>query len=525
MSLEESLCQPQRIALFLRQELSDVEQDEFETHLGECHECQRVLELETARSEVWTAVRESLSSNEFPFHGDDFRSGSAASEFGPISGSDEVAPRCETVLGFLSPTDDPRMLGRLGAYEIVGIVGHGGMGVVLKGLDPALSRYVAIKVLSPHLAASGSARRRFAREAQAAAAVTHENVIAIHGVAEWNGLPYLVMPYVRGESLQKRLDQQGPLGLNEVLRVGRQVAAGLAAAHSQGLVHRDIKPANILLEDGVERLQITDFGLARAVDDASLTRTGVIAGTPQYMSPEQARGEVIDSRSDLFSLGSTLYALCTGRPPFRAETSYGILRRITDNQPRPIREVNPEFPDWLAAIINKLLAKDPSQRFPDAAEVAAILEQCLAHVRQPTVLPLPQLVTCLPGDGTQHHRSTRKSLVNRLTLPNSTWIRALVAGMSLCCLVLLGIYWPKLRQQRSTLPDAGTTQRQPVSSVTNPTGNSSSTPMGWDQSAREVSELLRDGQEMSSQAEQVWTIEPTRRVAAPAAPAGDKNNE
>jgi serine/threonine protein kinase len=197
------------------------------------------------------------------------------------------------------------------------------------------------------------------------------------------------MPYVPCESLQQRLDRQGRLAALDVVRIAWQVACGLAAAHAQGLVHRDIKPANMLLEKGVDRVLLTDFGLARAVDDASLTRTGVIAGTPQYMSPEQARGEAVDHRSDLFSLGSMLYAMCTGRVPFRAETSYGILRRITDTEPRPIREINPGIPEWLVTIVAKLHAKDPAGRFASADELAKLLEQCLAHVQQPTAVPLP----------------------------------------------------------------------------------------------------------------------------------------
>ena len=290
------------------------------------------------------------------------------------------------------------MLGRWGIYEVVGVVGTGGMGVVLKALDAALNRYVAIKILAPHLGSSGAARKRFSREAQASAAVVHDNVIEIYGVSEAAGLPYLVMPYVRGPSLQRRLDDEGPLAVVEILRVGMQAAAGLAAAHAQGLVHRDVKPANILLADGIERVKLTDFGLARAADDASLTRTGIIAGTPQYMSPEQARGEPVDQRSDLFSLGSVLYAMCTGRPPFRAETSYGVLRRITDDEPRPIREINPEIPEWLCGIVAKLMAKRPDDRFQSASEVSALLEQCLAHVQQPTAVPLPNVLITLRRD-------------------------------------------------------------------------------------------------------------------------------
>ena len=197
------------------------------------------------------------------------------------------------------------------------------------------------------------------------------------------------MPYMPGDSLQKRLDEQGPMQLNEILRIGMQIAAGLAAAHAQGLVHRDIKPGNILLDKGVERVTITDFGLARAADDASLTRSGVIAGTPQYMSPEQAQGEPLDGRSDLFSLGSVLYAMCVGRPPFRAQTAYGVLQRISESVPTAIRQFAPETPAWLCEIIAKLHAKQPGERFQSAGEVAELLGRWLAHVQQPTVIPAP----------------------------------------------------------------------------------------------------------------------------------------
>src|SRR5262249_34292958 len=158
-----------------------------------------------------------------------------------------------------------------------------------------------------------------------------------------------------------------------------QAASGLAAAHAHGLVHRDVKPSNILLEDGVERVKLTDFGLARAAADASLTQSGVLAGTPQYMAPEQALGEAVDHRADLFSLGSVLYAMCAGRPPFRAETTMAVIRRVCDERSRPLREVNPGVPAWLAAIVERLHAKDPARRFATAAEVAELLGMHLAR--------------------------------------------------------------------------------------------------------------------------------------------------
>lgn len=371
-----STCNPKLIDDFLADRLDDAAQRLLERHLDECDQCCERLNDRTADPVLWHDTRAFLSSTEI-----------APTLCGE---AEPQTPTSESVrLDFLNPTDDPHMLGRFGGYEISGVIGCGGMGIVLKGFDAALNRYSAIKVLSPHYASSGAARQRFAREAQAAAAVVHDNVIGIHGVSECNGLPYLEMPYVKGESLQKRIDREGSLTTAETLRIALQTAKGLAAAHDQGLVHRDIKPANILLPENVERVLITDFGLARAADDASLTRSGVIAGTPQYMSPEQARGEGIDHRSDLFSLGSVMYAMATGHPPFRAETPYGILRRITDDAHRPIRDLNPEVPNWLSHVIDRLLSKQPSQRFTSADEVASLLEDCLAHVQHPATAPLP----------------------------------------------------------------------------------------------------------------------------------------
>ena len=384
MSNNRMTCDPKRIELFLQRQLSDEEQRAFELHLDDCHDCRRRLEATAAGDEIWSGVRDSLRGQQLP--PDCLSSGDSALD--SATGGDAPFSHA-TILKLLAPTDDERMLGRLGTCEVVGVMGSGGMGVVLKAFDAALNRYVAIKVLAPHLGSSGAARKRFSREAQAAAAVIHENVMEIHGVSDVQGLPYLVMPYVKGPSLQHRVDADGPLALVEILRIGMQAAAGLAAAHAQGLVHRDVKPANILLADGVERVKLTDFGLARAADDASLTKTGIIAGTPQYMSPEQARGESVGQRSDLFSLGSVLYTTGTGRAPFRAETSYGVLRRVTDDEPRPIREINPAIPDWLCRIITRLMSKQPDGRFESAREVAELLEACLAHVQQPTAVPLP----------------------------------------------------------------------------------------------------------------------------------------
>lgn len=300
----------------------------------------------------------------------------------PGTGREETEPFDDVEvsdLTFLQPSSEPGSLGRLGHYEVRGILGRGGFGVVLKAFDESLHRVVAIKVLAPELAATSPARKRFLREARAAAAVRDENIVHIYAVEE-QPLPHLVMEYVAGETLQQRIDRTGPFEVPEVLRLGRQIAAGIEAAHAKGLVHRDIKPSNILLEGlPAGRARITDFGLARAADDASLTRSGVIAGTPMYMSPEQATGGKIDHRADLFSLGSVLYVMCSGRPPFRASTTMGVLKRVAEDVPRPIPEIIPEVPHWLCDLIGRLHAKNPDQRFASASEVAALLASYLAE--------------------------------------------------------------------------------------------------------------------------------------------------
>lgn len=292
---------------------------------------------------------------------------------------------------YLSPSTRPNWLGRLAHYEIEAILGHGAFGVVAKAFDEKLHRVVAIKMLRPELATISPPRKRFIREARTAAAVTHENIVGIYAVEE-DPVPYLVMEFVPGQTLQARLNQKGPLEIPELLTIALQVARGLAAAHKAKLIHRDIKPANILLTcDPVDRTKISDFGLARAVDDASLTSSGVIAGTPLYMAPEQARGETLDNRADLFSLGSVMYQMVCGRPPFRAATTMAVLKRVCEDTPRPIKDLIPEAPEWLCAIISRLLKKNRDDRFQSADEVVEILERCQRELQTNGVVHFPVL--------------------------------------------------------------------------------------------------------------------------------------
>jgi eukaryotic-like serine/threonine-protein kinase len=389
------VCCPDRSQLreHLEGSLAAGEQARMIAHLDGCEACRRALEGLASGDGVLLAVAREVG-QETPatdlglapvvlgYGAEDTNQGR-----GTDPADDEpLAP------DFLDPPDQPGHLGRLGPYQVLEVRGRGGMGVVLRAFEPALHRVVAIKVLAPQLAAGATARRRFVREAQAAAAVRDDHVVAIHAVGEAKGLPYLVMEYVEGPSLQERLDRDGALPVEDVLRIGAQVAQGLAAAHAHGLVHRDVKPANILLENGVARVKLTDFGLARAADDAVLTQSGVVAGTPQYMAPEQARGEAVDHRADLFSLGSVLYAMCTGLPPFRGGSPFAVLKRVCEEETRPAHEVNAAAPAWLGQTIAGLQAKDPAERSPSAADLAVLLSRRLARLQdpEPEAVPAPR---------------------------------------------------------------------------------------------------------------------------------------
>lgn len=357
---------------FVDGRLPDDEIEDWGQHLERCSVCQAQFEILSSQSTP------SLSADPGPSTPHLATARQQLLDSGR-PGPSETRDVTETEVPPSTTQDSPDAAApqRIGQYSDLQLIGRGGMGIVYRAFDDVLRRAVAIKQLSPHLAASAQARERFVREAQAAAAVVHEHVVAIHSVEEVSGVPFIVMQFVSGENLQVRIDRAGPLELRETLRIGIEIAQGLAAAHAGGVVHRDIKPSNILLENGLGRVKITDFGLARVAAASGLTQKGEAPGTPQYMSAEQARGESVDSRSDLFSLGSVLYAMSTGRPPFEADTVLGTLRQVADLPARPIRELNPDVPDWLAGIIARLHAKSPDERYQTAEEVATIL---LAHL-------------------------------------------------------------------------------------------------------------------------------------------------
>lgn len=377
--------------------LSGDRQQACTEHMDSCHGCQVKLEDLATEGSNLSQIVESLNESQVSPASGYWQAAKSLEEavretFVP----DAPVRRRDASLEFLQPASDSAYIGRLAQFDVMRVLGRGGMGLVLEAFDTRLQRNVAIKVLDPDLAGDEVSRQRFCREARAAASISHENVVAVHQVerAGEEGLPYLVMQLISGESLEQRLTREKRLPQREIVRISTQVAHGLAAAYSQGLIHRDIKPGNILLEDSHDSVKLTDFGLARAAEDVKLTRTGFVSGTPLYMAPEQAMGDEPDHRSDLFSLGAIMYEMCAGQPPFTGNSALAILRQISDTKHRPLRELNPQTPEWLAETIDQLLAKKPEDRIQTAHHLAELLEFHLALMKTsedvPTVCKIEQ---------------------------------------------------------------------------------------------------------------------------------------
>jgi serine/threonine protein kinase len=292
----------------------------------------------------------------------------------------------------------PEELGWLGPYRLLGVLGTGGMGVVYRAEDPRLRREIALKTIRDCSYASPAARRRLLREGRAAAALEDDHFVPIYQVGEDNGVPYLAMRLLRGESLDQRLQRETRLALGETLRIGREIALALAAAHGSGLIHRDIKPANIWLEEARLRVILLDFGLARSPEDTAAagsrianaqptskaqtygaleasqaTQHGIVVGTPAFMAPEQATGEALDERCDLFSLGCVLYVMACGRLPFGGADAASTLVALATTEPVPLAYVDPALPARFVDLVMRLLAHEPAARPRAALEVADAL--------------------------------------------------------------------------------------------------------------------------------------------------------
>ncbi len=375
-----------------------------------------------------------------------------------IYGPPDKKPPSSAQYPFLHPPVEPDEIGRLGNYRVLRLLGKGGMAYVFLAEDVALRRRVALKVMKPDLDADPSACQRFLREARAVASIKHKHLVTVYQVGQENRIVYLVMEWLKGETIEDWVERNGPVKVPHAIRIGREITAGLAVIHRGGLVHRDIKPGNLWLEKPRGLVKILDFGLARHVnDDANFTQSGMIVGTPAYMSPEQARGEKIDVRSDLFSLGCVLYYLCTGKRPFHADNTIALLTALAILDPAPIAKLNPRVPKALADLIMQLLAKDPAAR-PESAEVV-FKQLCKIEAGDTVVVDPPKTdFTCfsLPDDPPPPvKRAPKKKRVRRAR----RW--QIAVGSVVVLVVFMGIAAALIGSRK---PDTAQAKDTPVSS-------------------------------------------------------------
>jgi hypothetical protein len=294
-----------------------------------------------------------------------------------------------------------------GRYQVLQKVGAGAFGTVYKARDRTLDRVVAIKTVHFEGSAASGANRadllsRFKREAVISAQLKHPNIVTIHDISEFEGMSYLAMEFIDGVGLDRELAAAGRLGVDRAAALGAQIAEALDFAHRHGVVHRDVKPANIMIEPG-DRVKVTDFGIARMSNTVdNLTATGSLLGTPAYMSPEQARGEALDGRSDLFSLGCILYEMVAGRKAFAGDSLTAVLLKITTGEPPPLRDIQPAVPDAMVRIVARTLAKSPADRYPSGRDLA---DDLLALARPGTV-PAARTASSAPTVVSQPTRGT-----------------------------------------------------------------------------------------------------------------------
>lgn len=445
---ELSPCNRDRLIRYLEAELSAAEQSQLEGHLNECGDCRSAIERLAADGAFWTFATKALdhSADEINLSSPDafahLSLGALASRadspphdtwHSDLASKDAVTEsslsQAALLERWLDPSDAIDSVGRLGKYEVQGIVGQGGMGLVLKAFDTELNRWVALKTLAHHIAPQrsleNSAGLRLAREARAAAALRHPNVIAIYGLETWRSVPLIVMPLVEGGTLQQYAATR-PLQIEQALATAIQIASALAALHAAGIVHRDLKPSNILLQGDLDHVLISDFGLARIDGDVSITHSNALAGTPFFMSPEQALGKPIDFRSDLFSFGCVLFWMFSGRYPFRGESNYETLSRLIHTEPDYTELNRRQVPDYLQRLIQRLLAKDPSARWQSAIEVLQLLQASAQHFKS-AENPLPlELV-----EPANQPKATQPTAIKQRTLVALSLVLACVIGAAI----------------------------------------------------------------------------------------------
>jgi hypothetical protein len=363
---------------YARGQLLDEARAQVESHLNDCLACAEAIEkLTRAELDLLVGQEQCDEPRTIPAHPSPIldRVMRAAAET-QWTAATPIESTWDDVRRILDQPVEQGDLGSFAGYDILEIAGRGGMGVVFKAWDRTLQRIVALKVILPKRSSDLAVAARWLDEARTVAALQHDHIVAVHHAGMAKGLPFLLMPFHAEGTLERFLNARKKLPARDVVQVGLQLARALAATHARGILHRDIKPSNVLLEHGLERVRLADFGLARQTrdDGAAASPRPAVAGTPHYMSPEQARGEEIDPRSDLFSLGALLYHLASGQTIYPATRSSEALRLATRGEPARLRTTKTKVPARLAALIERLLSSRPADRFASATEVATELE-------------------------------------------------------------------------------------------------------------------------------------------------------
>lgn len=362
---------------------------ETEDHILSCETCLQLVQETVADSDELLSALQVHTNDQAATQSLDHEVDQVIEHLDQLAGTVRTtAAALEEIHPLLAPCDSAQEkgLGRFDQYRIIEIIGAGGMGIVLKAIDDDLNRTVALKIMRPSLAVNEQAKERFRREAMAVAAFEHDHIVTVYQVQQWRGIPFFTMQLLAGESLRQRLARTEKLSLHETMRITREIATGLEAAHARGLLHRDIKPDNIWLEEPAGRVKILDFGLVHSLESsASLTASGAILGTPEYMAPEQACGEAIDQRCDLFSVGCVLYHMLTGQPPFQGKNVVATLVAVSNAKVSPPHKVTPSVPRAVSDLTMKLLQRQPQRRIDSAKQLS---KQVTAIEGQ-----LPQLLT------------------------------------------------------------------------------------------------------------------------------------
>ena len=363
---------------------------ESERHLLECSECLELVEASSSNDDLLAVLRapQEVTLQE----SDDHLSAEVDALMEDLDGmagaANSNASAFSEIKDLLKPTDSDQELGRFARFRILEVLGAGGMGIVLKAVDERIGRTVALKLMRPSLATKKEAKLRFQREAMAVASFEHEHIVTVYDVDEHQDTPYFTMELLEGESLRERLRRKEKVSVEDALRIAREIAVGLASAHERGQLHRDVKPDNVWLKSPNGQVKILDFGLVHSLDsNGSLTHSGTILGTPEYMAPEQACGEAIDPRCDLFSVGCVLYHMLTGKPPFQGKNVVGTLVAIANAVAKPPIEVDPQIPQPVSNLTMRLLQREPSDRLDSATAVASAIDQLLPN-KQPVRLKL-----------------------------------------------------------------------------------------------------------------------------------------